>query len=277
MKVKMILPALTEAESPFWRPIKYSLFPPLGLATLAGHFSEEDEIELQDQHIEKLNLDDEPDLVVIQVYITNAYRAYKIADHYRKKGAHVVLGGLHVTSLPDEAMNKIAQKELQFNIDIVETPERRIKVSKDIIPYIVKDRTSKDTERGGARDAKRNIKNIVIQKLATYLADEPEEVPVILRLDGVARFRDTTVADPLSADVILVECYSRKQINSLLAQLSTKVNKPLVNVGLFIPKDTSPQRFVQEIVELVKQGYTKFKTEERDTYNQTEFVTVGVK
>lgn len=29
MKVKMILPALQEAESPYWRPIKYSLFPPL--------------------------------------------------------------------------------------------------------------------------------------------------------------------------------------------------------------------------------------------------------
>ena len=37
MKVKMILPALTEAKSPFWRPIKYSLFPPLGLATLAAY------------------------------------------------------------------------------------------------------------------------------------------------------------------------------------------------------------------------------------------------
>ena len=35
MKVKFILPALTEAKSPYWRPIKYSLFPPLGLATLA--------------------------------------------------------------------------------------------------------------------------------------------------------------------------------------------------------------------------------------------------
>jgi hypothetical protein len=35
VKVKLILPALTEATSPFWRPIKYSLFPPLGLATLA--------------------------------------------------------------------------------------------------------------------------------------------------------------------------------------------------------------------------------------------------
>lgn len=103
MKVKMILPALAEAESPFWRPIKYSLFPPLGLATLASYLDPDDEITLQDQHVETLELDDEPDLVVIQVYITNAYRAYQIADQYRAKGAFLILGGLHVTSLPDEA------------------------------------------------------------------------------------------------------------------------------------------------------------------------------
>ena len=104
MKVKMILPSLSEAKSPLWRPIKYSLFPPLGLATLAAYLDDDDEIDLQDQHIEKLKLDDEPDLVIIQVYITNAYRAYKIADDYREKGAYVILGGLHVTSLPLEAM-----------------------------------------------------------------------------------------------------------------------------------------------------------------------------
>ena len=104
MKVKMILPALTEAESPFWRPIKYSLFPPLGLATLAAYLSLDDEVDLQDQHVETLNMEDDPDLVIIQVYITNAYRAYAIADHYRARGAYVILGGLHVTSLPDEAM-----------------------------------------------------------------------------------------------------------------------------------------------------------------------------
>ncbi|MEM8896825.1 MAG: radical SAM protein [Bacteroidota bacterium] len=103
MTVKFILPALAEAESPFWRPIKYSLFPPLGLATLAAYLSEEDEAILQDQHVETLDLDDEPDMVIIQVYITNAYRSYQIADHYRKKGAYVCLGGLHVTSLPNEA------------------------------------------------------------------------------------------------------------------------------------------------------------------------------
>ena len=60
-------------------------------------------IDLQDQHVETLNLNDQPDLVMIQVYITNAYRSYQIADHYRAKGAYVILGGLHVTSLPEEA------------------------------------------------------------------------------------------------------------------------------------------------------------------------------
>lgn len=103
MKVKMILPALTEAKSTYWRSIKYSLFPPLGLATLAGYLDPSDEIVIEDEHVEDLCLHDEPDLVVIQVYITSAYRAYEIADHYRAKGAHVALGGLHVTSLPNEA------------------------------------------------------------------------------------------------------------------------------------------------------------------------------
>lgn len=93
MKVKFILPALTEAESPFWRPIKYSLFPPLGLATLAAYLSPDDDAEIVDQHVQKLALDDSPDLVVIQVYVTNAYRAYAIADHYRSKGIVVLLGG----------------------------------------------------------------------------------------------------------------------------------------------------------------------------------------
>jgi radical SAM superfamily enzyme YgiQ (UPF0313 family) len=103
MKVKMILPALTEAKSPFWRPIKYSLFPPLGLATLAAYLDEDDDVTLQDEHVEVLDLHDEPDLVVIQVYITSAYRVYEIADHYRAKGVYICLGGLHVTSLPEEA------------------------------------------------------------------------------------------------------------------------------------------------------------------------------
>jgi radical SAM superfamily enzyme YgiQ (UPF0313 family) len=103
LKVKLILPALTEATSPFRRPVKYSLFPPLALATLAAYLAPDDEAVIADEHVEPLDLEDQPDLVLIQVYITNAYRAYRIADHYRARGAYVVLGGLHVTSLPEEA------------------------------------------------------------------------------------------------------------------------------------------------------------------------------
>ena len=103
LRVKLILPALTEATSPYWRPVKYALFPPLGLATLAAYLGPEDEAIIVDEHVQRLTTDDSPDLVLIQVYITNAYRAYRLADHYRAKGCHVCLGGLHVTSLPFEA------------------------------------------------------------------------------------------------------------------------------------------------------------------------------
>lgn len=104
MRVKFILPALAEAETGNYRPIKYSLFPPLGLATLAGYLRPDDEAELFDQHVEPVTTDDEPDLVAIQVYITNAGRAYAMADDYRRRGVFVVLGGLHPTSLPGEAL-----------------------------------------------------------------------------------------------------------------------------------------------------------------------------
>ncbi|MER7661314.1 hypothetical protein [Streptomyces sp. NPDC096193] len=52
MRVTMIQPALTEATSPLFRPIKYSLSPPLGLATVAGHLDPDDEVTLHDEHVD---------------------------------------------------------------------------------------------------------------------------------------------------------------------------------------------------------------------------------
>jgi len=106
LRVKFILPALTEASSPYWRPIKYSLFPPLGLATLAAYLGPDDHAVIADEHVEGAASTDDADrldLVVIQVYITSAKRSYALADTYRARGVFVALGGLHVTSLPDEA------------------------------------------------------------------------------------------------------------------------------------------------------------------------------
>jgi radical SAM superfamily enzyme YgiQ (UPF0313 family) len=104
LRVKMILPSLIEANSPGYRPIKYALFPPLGLASLASYLDPDDEVELLDEHVQApLELDDAPDLLVMSVYITSARRAWEIADLYRARGTHVCVGGLHPTSLPDEA------------------------------------------------------------------------------------------------------------------------------------------------------------------------------
>jgi radical SAM superfamily enzyme YgiQ (UPF0313 family) len=104
----MVLPALTEVKSPFFRPIKYSLFPPLGLATLAAYCRPDDEVRVVDEHVEpELSLarpvSPLPDLIVIECYITNAYRSYAIADYYRSLGTTVAIGGLHPTAMPDEA------------------------------------------------------------------------------------------------------------------------------------------------------------------------------
>ena len=52
MHIKFILPALVEARGKRWRPIKYSLFPPLGLATLAGYLGPDDGATLVDEHVE---------------------------------------------------------------------------------------------------------------------------------------------------------------------------------------------------------------------------------
>ena len=68
-----------DPDQPTFPPVSEPLFPPLGLVTLAAYLDVDDLASLQD----------EPDLVVIQVYITNASRAYRYADPYRAKGAHV--------------------------------------------------------------------------------------------------------------------------------------------------------------------------------------------
>ena len=119
MRVRFILPALAEAERGLFRPIKYALFPPLGLATLAGYLEPDDEIELYDQHVEPVPEDGEPDLVAIEVYITSAHRAYAMADRFRARGIFVVMGGLHPTSLPEEALREAWEEASAADVMLV--------------------------------------------------------------------------------------------------------------------------------------------------------------
>ncbi len=58
---------------------------------------------LYDEGIEDVPKDIKADLIGLTVITGTAVRSYELADHYRAQGITVVLGGPHVTLLPDEA------------------------------------------------------------------------------------------------------------------------------------------------------------------------------
>ena len=76
---------------------------PLSLAVLAGLTPPEIEIKLYDDRLESIPYDIHFDLVAITVQIYTARRSYEIAAMFRNKGIPVVLGGIHVTLVPEEA------------------------------------------------------------------------------------------------------------------------------------------------------------------------------
>ncbi|NQT15492.1 MAG: B12-binding domain-containing radical SAM protein [Planctomycetes bacterium] len=103
-RLLLILPALQQLKNYEFRLIKYSRFPPLSLLTIAGLTPPEDwDVVVRDEHVESSEVEGQVDLVGIQTYISSSGRAYELAQRWRERGAKVVLGGLHPTSLPDEA------------------------------------------------------------------------------------------------------------------------------------------------------------------------------
>jgi radical SAM superfamily enzyme YgiQ (UPF0313 family) len=102
--ILLILPALQQAQDRAFRLIKYSRFPPLSLLTLAGLTPRDGyEVIVRDEHIESSEVTGHVDLVGIQTYVSSANRAYELAALWRGRGAKVVLGGIHPTTLPEEA------------------------------------------------------------------------------------------------------------------------------------------------------------------------------
>lgn len=79
--------------------------PSLGLLTLAGMTPPEHEVEYWE--VADLRqcpaLPERFDLVALSSFSAQIHEAYELADRYRARHVPVVLGGLHVTMLPDEA------------------------------------------------------------------------------------------------------------------------------------------------------------------------------
>ena len=94
----------------FLSKLKWSLFSSIASAsddlvcqTIAAVTPKKHSIKMVDEATEKIDFDEDIDLVAISTLTRSAPRAYQIADEFRKRGKKVVLGGWHVSALPEEA------------------------------------------------------------------------------------------------------------------------------------------------------------------------------
>jgi radical SAM superfamily enzyme YgiQ (UPF0313 family) len=77
---------------------------PLTLTTLAAMVPPDIKVRLVDGSVDPIPMNDPADLVGISVITGCARPAYALAEHFRRRGIPVVLGGVHVTILPGEAI-----------------------------------------------------------------------------------------------------------------------------------------------------------------------------
>lgn len=76
---------------------------PLSIAALAGLTPDDVALRFYDDRLETVDYDAPADLAGISVQTFTAKRAYEIAAEFRRRKVPVVLGGFHVTAVPEEA------------------------------------------------------------------------------------------------------------------------------------------------------------------------------
>src|SRR5271165_649048 len=79
---------------------------PLSMALLASLMPPDVEVRFFDDRMEDIPFDEPTDLVALSVETFTALRSYKIARQFRARGVPVVMGGYHVTLMPDEARHE---------------------------------------------------------------------------------------------------------------------------------------------------------------------------
>lgn len=102
MWIKLISPRMS--QRPMDTALKTQMAPSLALLVLAALTPERHRLTLADENVERITTQDRPDLVGITVKVDTAYRAYDLARLYRARGVPVVLGGIHPTACPEEAL-----------------------------------------------------------------------------------------------------------------------------------------------------------------------------
>ena len=83
-----------------------SRFPPLGLGIVAALTPDNWSVKILDENFDRCSYED-ADLVGLTAFTASVNRAYEIAAVYRARGIPTVLGGIHASMLPDEALKYV--------------------------------------------------------------------------------------------------------------------------------------------------------------------------
>lgn len=87
--------------------VSFFKIPPLGLLQLASLTPENWEVEIIDENITPINFDAPTDLVGLSAMTSLAPQAYAIAAEYQKRKVPTVMGGIHASFLPEEALRHV--------------------------------------------------------------------------------------------------------------------------------------------------------------------------
>ena len=184
MKIKLVAPHEHGADaisSPF--PLQRVNLPLLAALTPPDHA-----MTIVEESFAPDDMNGDADLVGITVMTELAQRAYKIGDTYRQKGVKVVMGGIHPTVLPDEALQHadavvVGEAEGVWPQPLADAAADRCK------EYIgpVKCRSSKVCRNHGEiSHPKSNIRGIFPSRSASR---HPEGVRTIANSAALAGFR----------------------------------------------------------------------------------------
>jgi len=83
--------------------IRSTAWPPLNLPCIAALTPSHYQIEIIDENVERFSLK-QADLVGVTAYTSSVNRAYRICKYYRERGIPTVMGGIHVSMMPQEAL-----------------------------------------------------------------------------------------------------------------------------------------------------------------------------
>ncbi|MFL0166259.1 B12-binding domain-containing radical SAM protein [Candidatus Clostridium helianthi] len=195
MKIKLIQPAML--PRPMDTKLKTRMSPSLALLTIANLTPKEHEIIIENENVDKIDFDENVDLVAITVTVDVMNRAVEISKEFQKRGVKVIAGGIHITADPEVAVNS-------FDAIIIGMAER------------VWEKVLKDVENNSIKKIYYDMKNICGNEIVS-----PDYSMIDNKKYLYTNIISTSRGCPFKCDF----CY-----NSCTNSIKTYINRPIEDV-----------------------------------------------